>query len=91
MAKTPMAETSLMAFRKKKPELTDDQETVLEALQEIGPATCEEVATHLEVPPHTISGRFGGEGELHDQDRIEKNGKKQNPRGYMAQIWKVKQ
>lgn len=83
-----MAETSLMAFEKKKEELTDDQKKVRDALKEIGPAIGEEVANHLNVPYHTISGRFG---ELQDQDRIKKKGMKQNPRGNMAQIWKVKQ
>lgn len=90
MPKTRMADTSLMAFKKKKPELTDDQEMVKEALEEIGPATCEEVANHLGIPKNCISGRFGGQGELHDKGIIQKNGKKQNPRGYMATIWKVK-
>jgi len=84
-----VAETSLEAFEKKKPEITDDQEQVLNALKEIGPATCEEVANHLGVPPHTISGRFGGENELQDQGRIQKDGKKENPRGYMATLWKL--
>jgi len=91
MAKASMADTSLLAYEKKKPELTEDQEKVLNALKEIGPATCEEVAQHLGVPPHTISGRFGGQGELQDQGKIREKGRKQNPRGYMATIWKVKQ
>lgn len=87
MTKATMAETSLMAFEKKKKELTQDQKKVREALQEIGPAIGEEVAQHLNVPYHTISGRFG---ELQDQQEIETKGMKQNPRGNMAQIWKVK-
>jgi predicted ArsR family transcriptional regulator len=85
-----VAETSLEAFTKKKPEINGDQQKVFNALKEIGPATAEEVAKHIGVPPHTISGRFGGENELEDQGLIEKNGKKQNTRGYMATIWKVK-
>lgn len=88
MPKTTVADTSLLAWEKKKQELTEDQKMVFEALQEIGPAIGEEIADHLGIPYHTISGRFG---ELQDQDRIETNGKKQNPRGNMAQIWKVKQ
>lgn len=84
-----VAETSLEAFTKKKPEINNDQEKVLNALKQIGPATAEEIAKHLGVPPHTISGRFGGQGELHDKGLIEKNGRKQNKRGYMTQIWKV--
>jgi len=83
-----MADTSLMAFQDKKKELTEDQKMVKEALQEIGPAIGEEIAKHLNVPYHTISGRFG---ELQDQGKIQTKGKKQNPRGNMAQIWKVKQ
>ena len=88
MSKAQMADTSLMAFQDKKPELTDDQQKVKEALEEIGPAIGEEIAQHLGVPYHTISGRFG---ELQDQDQITTKGMKQNPRGNMAQIWKVKQ
>lgn len=84
-------QAKLANWQKKKPELTPDQKKVLEALEEIGPATCEEVANHLGVPPHTISGRFGGEGELAEQGEIESDGQKQNPRGYMVTIWKVKQ
>jgi len=88
MSKATMADTSLMAFQNKKKELSEDQEKVFEALQEIGPAIGEEIAKHIGVPYHTISGRFG---ELQDQDRIKKKGMKQNPRGNMAQIWTVKQ
>jgi len=88
MSKAEMADTSLMAFQDKKKELTEDQKMVKDALQEIGPAIGEEIANHLNVPYHTISGRFG---ELEDQGKIETRGKKQNPRGNMAQIWKVKQ
>ena len=87
MAKTTMADTSLKAWEKKKPELTEDQKMVKEALQQIGPAIGEEVANHLNTPYHTISGRFG---ELQDQGEIETKGKKQNPRGNLAQIWNVK-
>jgi len=88
MSKAEMADTSLMAFQKKKEELTEDQQKVLQALKETGPAIGEEIAQHLNLPYHTISGRFG---ELKDQGKIETRGKKQNPRGNMAQIWKVKQ
>jgi len=88
MSKATIAETSLMAFQDKKQELSEDQEKVFEALKEIGPVIGEEIAQHLGVPYHTISGRFG---ELQDQNQIKKKGMKQNPRGNMAQIWKVKQ
>lgn len=87
MPKTTVADTSLKAFQQKKPELEGDRKKVYKALKQIGPAIGEEVAQHLEVPYHTISGRFS---ELEEQDMIETKGQKQNPRGYMAQIWKVK-
>jgi len=77
-------------WQKKKPETTEDQRQVLQALKEIGPATIEEVAQHLGVPPHTISGRFGGNNELQDQDLIEVKGHVKNSRGYRCKLWQVK-
>lgn len=90
MANTQMAadQVQLANWQKKKPEISGDQKKIVEALKEIGPAIGEEVAQHLEVPYHTISGRFG---ELQDQGQIQVKGKKQNSRGYLCKIWKVKQ
>jgi predicted ArsR family transcriptional regulator len=78
-------------FLKKQPEISEDQQKVLEALKEIGPATAEQVANHLNVPINTISGRFGGEGELQDKNLIQVKGKVKNTRGYKCKLWEVVQ
>lgn len=41
------------------PELTNRQEQVLNAIEEIGPCTMHEVSNFMGVPLNTISGRFG--------------------------------
>lgn len=80
-------QVQLQNWEKKKPEIQGDQKQIKEALEEIGPAIGEEIAQHLGVPYHTISGRFG---ELQEKGLIEVKGKKQNSRGYLCKIWTVK-
>jgi len=84
-------QVQLYNWNKKQPEIPEDQRKVLQALEELGEATIEEVAQHLGVPPHTISGRFGGNNELQDKDLIEVKGHVKNSRGYRCKLWQVKQ
>ena len=89
MAQTRMApdQVQLQNWEKKQESLEGDQKQILEALQKIGPATGEKVAQHIGTSYHRISGRFG---ELQDQERIKVKEKKQNQRGYLCKVWKVK-
>lgn len=56
-----VSQISLMNWRTVvEPNLTKRETQVLEAIEELAPATAEMVASHLGVPEHTISGRFSG-------------------------------
>lgn len=65
-----------------KPELTERQQKVLEAIDKIQPCTMHEVADKMNVPLNTISGRFG---ELVKKEVLEITGKKER-----KSIYKIK-
>jgi len=85
--RTSPDQVQLQNWEKKQATLGKDQKQILETLQEIGPATGQETAEHLNRAYHRISGRFG---ELQDMNRITVKEKKQNQRGYLCKVWKVK-
>lgn len=77
-------ENSLAAFTALEPKLTKREQWVLEALEQICPASCEEVAKYLMVPVNVISGRFTG---LRNKGKIEEAYKQRNSRGSRVSYW----
>lgn len=63
------------------PELTDRQREYLNALRYLGRATNAEIATHLKVFPHVVSGR---QGELLKKGLIKQVDQKKIGRSYHA-------
>lgn len=53
-----MHQNSLFAYEQLKSKLSQKQSQVLNALIYLKQATCSEVASYMNVPHHTISGRF---------------------------------
>lgn len=83
-----MNSNSLLAYATTvEPNLTKREAWVLEALEEIAPASCEDVANHLGVFPHTISGRFTG---LKNKGKIIFVKKDLNERRKRVDYWKPK-
>lgn len=81
-----MSQTSLINyFGIVKPQLTQRESWVLEALEEIQPASAEQVANHLKVPINVISGRMTG---LKKKERIVKAYRGTNDRGAAVDYWK---
>jgi len=77
MSKAKMADTSLMAFQKKKREgsLQTDRAKVMYLIREYGPVTSKELQMWMNKPKHTFTGRIN---ELKEKNKIleagEKNG-----------------
>lgn len=72
-------------FDKVEPKLTKRESWVLEAIEDIYPASAEIVAEHLGVPVNVISGRFTG---LRKKGKIIKAFTQVNQRGSKVTHWK---
>lgn len=80
-----MNSNSLLAYATTvEPNLTKREAWVLEALEEIAPASCEDVANHLGVPVNVISGRFTG---LKKKLLIQEAYRDLNNRGAKVSFW----
>lgn len=66
------------------PKLTNREQWVLEALEEIAPASAEMVANYLGVFPNVVSGRFTG---LRKKGKIVQAGVRVNDRGIRVAYW----
>lgn len=87
--KRQMSQTSIdNYFDKVEPKLTSREAWVLEAIEEMAPASTEIVAEHLGVYPNIISGRFTG---LRKKGKIEKAFEQVNTRGSKVVFWQPKE
>ena len=84
-----MNQLSLEVYRNEvKPKLTEREQWVLEALEELQPASCEQVAEYLKVPVNVISGRFTG---LKKKEKITVAYIQPNNRGNRVSYFKPKE
>lgn len=81
-----MSQTSLENyFGIVQPKLTERENWVLEAVEEIAPCSAEQVAIHLNVPINIISGRMTG---LKRKKKIVKAYRGENKFGRAVDYWK---
>lgn len=82
-----VAPNSLAAYNGLKPKLTPREAWVIDALDDIYPASVEEVAAHLGVYPNIISGRFTS---LKNKEQIVIDSRTKNVRGQWVTRWRPK-
>lgn len=88
MTTRTMSQISLMNyFDVVKPKLTEKENWIYEAIEELAPCTAAIVAEHYGVPEHTISGRFSG---LRKKGKIVIAYKGKNSRGATVAYWRPK-
>lgn len=87
MSARAMSGTSLEAWNKIKGRINQSQARVLAAIYELGGrASLSDVAAHMILPKHQISGRFT---ELKNRGLIIVDGRKTNQGGNAEKVWKV--
>lgn len=80
-----MNQLSLESYRSKvKPNITNMESVVLEALEEIYPASAEMVANHMKITINRVSGRITG---LRKKNLIVVAYKAHNPAGNLVAFW----
>lgn len=86
-----MNNNSLTVYKEKiLPNLKDRHKRVMNALQELGEASQLDVADFLNVPVHSLSGRFSELERDYDRPQIEIVGKKLNRYNNTCSIYRVK-
>ena len=80
-----MSQLSLEAYAELRPKLTQREEWVLEAIEELGSASAEKVAEHYGVGINIVSGRITG---LRKKHQILPAGKRLNRFGRNVQYWR---
>lgn len=83
-----MRQTSLLAYKTIEHKLGPKQKTVLEALEEIAPATDKQLAEHLGWPINTVTPR---RGELYKKGKVIEAYVQRDTSGRPATFWKPKE
>lgn len=79
-----MSQTSIDAYRELETKLTEREQWVYEAVEDIAPCSIEQVAKHLKVGDNIVSGRMTG---LKNKKKIVKAYRGLNSRGRAADFW----